>query len=54
MEGEGGEDGIVGLGVEWKGLSWWGKHEAFVRREQCVEGRSGIAIEEGWGCIGRG
>ena len=54
VEGEGGEDGIVGFGGEGKGLSWWGEHEAFVRREECVEGCSGVAIEEGWGCIGRG
>ena len=54
MKREGGEDGIVGLGFEWKGASWWGKHEAFVRREKCVEGCSGVAIEEGWGSIGRG
>ena len=46
---EGGEDGIVGLGFEWKGMSWWGKHEAFVGREKCIKGRSRIAIEEVWG-----
>ena len=25
-----------------------------MRREKCVEGCSGVAIEEGWGSIGRG
>ena len=54
MEGEGGEDGIVGLGGEGKGVGWWVEHEAFVRREECVEGCSGVATEKGWGCIGRG
>ena len=54
MEGEGGEDGVVGLGGEGEGVSWWWKDQAFVRREECVEGCGGVALEEGWGCIGRG
>ena len=35
-------------------MSWWGEYEAVVRREERVEGCSGVAIEEGWGSIGRG
>ena len=52
VEGEGGEDSIVGLGFERKRMSWWGEYEAVVRREERVEGCGGVAIEEGWGCIG--
>ena len=52
MEGERREDGIVGLGFKRKWFSWWGEHEAFVRREECVEGCRGVATEESWGGIG--
>lgn len=54
MKGEGREDRIEGLWLEWqRRVSWW-EYSACVRGKERVEGEIGIAVEEGRRGVGRG
>ena len=54
MQGQGGQDGIVGLRFKGKSLIWWREDGACVGGKKGIESVSGVAVEECRGRFGRG